>query len=56
MTGQMNENGVSTAGKRTQAQFRQFLVERGVYKRQSRTDQAAFWHDDLAADGTAARK
>ena len=27
MTGQMNENGVSTAGKRTQAQFRQFLVE-----------------------------
>ena len=30
MTGQMNENGVSTAGKRTQAQFRRFLVERNM--------------------------
>ena len=30
MTGQMNENGVSTAGKRMQAQFRRFLVERNM--------------------------
>lgn len=30
MTGQMNENGINTAGKRTQAQFRRFLVERNM--------------------------
>ena len=30
MTEQMNENGVSTAGKRTQAQLRRFLVERNM--------------------------
>ncbi len=30
MTGQMNENGVSTAGKPTQPQFRRFLVEQNM--------------------------
>lgn len=30
MTEQMNENGVSTAGKRMQGQFRKFLTERNM--------------------------
>ena len=36
MTGQMNENGVSTAGKRTQAQFRRFWWNGICRSRQSK--------------------